>query len=130
MQQTGSQLSNAQTPDAKGSGTLATIATFFAAVSASCCILPLGLSVIGLGGSWLTFLSPFVQYRDIILVFVGLIIALSWYKIWKSSNGANTYKRGVILTSIATLIYLGALSTPFWEDQVARSLWQILRQQS
>ena len=48
-------------------------AGFLALLSASCCVLPIGLSIIGLGGTWLTMLGPFVAYRVEILVVVGLI---------------------------------------------------------
>ena len=105
-------------------------ATVLAALSASSCILPLGLSAIGLGGSWLTFLSPFVRYRGIILIAVGIVIAWSWLRLWHSPFGIQGNFPGTILTSIATFVFLGALSAPLWENDVARSLWELLRQQS
>lgn len=104
--------------------------TVLSALSASCCILPLGLTAIGLGGSWLTFLSPFVRYREIILIAVGIVIAWSWLRLWHSPFGIQGNSRGTILTSIATFVFLGALSAPLWENDVARSLWDLLRQQS
>lgn len=105
-------------------------AIVLAALSASCCILPLGLSILGLGGSWLTFLGPFVRYRKIILLAVGIAVAWSWLRLWRSPCGLRGNRSGLILTSIATLVFLGALTAPLWENNVARSLWEILRQQS
>lgn len=105
-------------------------ATFLAVLSASCCILPLGLSIIGLGGSWLTFLGPFVRYREFILIAVGIAIAWSWLRLWRSPCGIKGNRRGTFFTSIATLVFFGALSASLWENDLARSLWDILRQQS
>lgn len=105
-------------------------ATVLAALSASCCILRLGLSAIGLGGSWLTFFSPFVRYREIILVAVGIVIAWSRLRLTHSPFGIQENFCGTILTSIATFVFLGALSAPLWENDVAHSLWELLRQQS
>ena len=102
----------------------------FAALSASCCILPLGLSILGVGGSWLAFLGPFVRYREIILLAVGIAVAWSWLRLWRSPCGLRGTRSGLILTCIATLVFLGALTAPLWENDVARSLWEILRQQS
>ena len=43
-------------------------AALLALLSASCCVLPIGLSILGLGGAWLTMLGPFIAYRGFILV--------------------------------------------------------------
>ena len=50
------------------------IAALLALLSASCCVLPIGLSIIGLGGTWLTMLGPFVAYRGFILVAVAIAL--------------------------------------------------------
>ncbi|MDH3669088.1 MAG: hypothetical protein OEN23_19410, partial [Paracoccaceae bacterium] len=38
-------------------------AAMIALLSATCCVLPIGLARLGAGGSWLTILEPFVAYR-------------------------------------------------------------------
>ena len=48
-------------------------AGLLALISASCCVLPIGLSILGLGGTWLLLLGPFVAYRAPIVVAVGLV---------------------------------------------------------
>lgn len=105
-------------------------AALLATLSASCCLLPLGLSIVGLGGAWLTFLEPFVRYREFILIAVAIVIALSWLRLWRSPGDIRGNRRGAILTPIATVVFLVALSASYWENEIARSLWNILRQQS
>ena len=71
---------NANQQTAKQPGVAARLvmphAALLAVLSASCCVLPIGLSIIGLGGTWLTMLGPFIAYRAFILVAVA--IALIW----------------------------------------------------
>ena|SRR6056297_3537185 len=42
-------------------------AALLALLSASCCVLPIGLSIMVLGGAWLTILGPFIAYRGAFL---------------------------------------------------------------
>lgn len=91
-----------------------------AILSASCCIIPIALSGIGLGGAWLSFLGPFVAYRFVILTLVSLVIAYLWLRLWRygTINGRNG-----ILAIIATLFVLLAWTAPLWEwDLSARLL--------
>ena len=130
MEQTERSILPSQAQGTKADSALTGGAIVLAALSASCCILPLGLSVMGLGGSWLTFLSPFVRYRELILLVVGIAVVWSWLRLWRSPCGLRGNRGGLILTSIATLVFIGALTAPLWENDVARSLWELLRQQS
>ncbi|WP_051540900.1 hypothetical protein [Ahrensia sp. 13_GOM-1096m] len=130
MEQTKRSILPSQAQGKKADSALTGGAIVLAALSASCYILPLGLSIVGLGGSWLTFLSPFVRCREIILLVVGISVAWSWLRLWRSPCGLRGNRSGLILTSIATLVFIGALTAPLWENVVARSLWEILRHQS
>jgi len=49
--------------DGRPRGVVLGIATLLALLSASCCVLPIGLAIVGLGGAWLAVLGPFVAYR-------------------------------------------------------------------
>ena len=130
MKQTEHSISAPQTNDNGLTSTVTGGAILLAGLSASCCILPLALSIVGLGGSWLTFLSPFVRYREIILLVVAVALIWSWVRLWRSPCGITGNRKNTSFTAVATLVFLGALSAPLWENEVARSLWDILRNQS
>lgn len=102
-------------------------AAILAVLTASCCILPLGLTIIGLGGSWLTFLGPFVAYRSYILVAVGLIVLWSWISLWRSPCGLFGNRNALLIRIALTGIFLAALTAPYWENGIARSMWEYLR---
>ena len=103
-------------------------AGYLALLSASCCVLPFGLSIIGLGGTWLTMLGPFVAYRVEILVVVGLILAWGWIRLWQRWGCARRRRSTVILLGFTTLAFLLAASSPFWEEDAARTMWALWRQ--
>jgi len=130
MKQTERSISTQQVQNAGLTPALTGGAMLLAGLSASCCILPLALSIVGLGGSWLTFLSPFVRYREIILLVVAVALVWSWIRLWRSPCGITGNRKNTSFTAVATLVFLGALSAPLWENEVARSLWDILRNQS
>lgn len=44
-------------------------------------MMPIGLPIIGLGGAWLTVLSPFIAYRLPILIAVAIALVWAWYRV-------------------------------------------------
>tara|TARA_R110002167_G_scaffold162668_6_gene359213 strand:+ start:167 stop:493 length:327 start_codon:yes stop_codon:yes gene_type:complete len=101
-------------------------AAALAVLSASCCVLPIGLTLIGLGGSWLTFLAPFVAYREFILMLVGAVLAWSWYGLWRSGPGRRRHGVSLALIVLASLAFVVAVSAPLWEVQAGREMWNYL----
>jgi len=102
-------------------------AGLLALLSASCCVLPIGLSIIGLGGMWLTMLGPFVAYRGMILVVVGLVLVWAWYRVW-SRRGCAVRRRGTLTVMVfASLAFIAAASSPLWEDEAARTMFTLWR---
>lgn len=100
------------------------IASAFSLAAASCCLLPVGLSIIGFGGSWLTLLGPFVAYRSFILVGVGVVLAAAWISLLSHHNRCARRKgTGLAVAIGCSIIFLAAVSAPFWEDEAVRSLW-------
>lgn len=98
-------------------------ASLLAIASASCCVLPIGLSVVGLGGAWLTLLGPFVAYRSFILVGVGLVLLVAWARIINRRNGCAKRRRTAVATaSFCTLVFLIALSAPLWEEDAVQAI--------
>lgn len=102
-----------------------------ALLSASCCVLPIGLSIIGLGGTWRVMLGPFVEYRVEILAVVGLVLVWGWLRLWRRWHCASRRRSTVVLLSLVTLAFILAASSPLWEEGAARTmlaLWREARQ--
>lgn len=99
-----------------------------ALLSASCCVLPVGLSIIGLGGSWLTVLGPFVAYRTEILVGVGAILAWSGFRLWQRWRCASRRRSSLLLFGFAALSFTIAGTSPIWENEAARTMFVLWRQ--
>ena len=100
------------------------VAAFFALLSTSCCVLPIGLAVLGFGGSWLAFLGPFVAYRSLILTAIGLVLIVAWGRLLFRRNPCVRRKAStVFLTSASTALFITALSAPLWEQEAARAMW-------
>jgi mercuric ion transport protein len=91
------------------------VAALFALLSASCCVLPIGLSIIGLGGSWLTMLGPFIAYRGFILIVVAIALVWALGRVLCPKPCAEPKRSAIIWTAVATVVFLVALSSPFWE---------------
>ncbi|CTQ34480.1 hypothetical protein [Jannaschia rubra] len=92
-----------------------------ALLSASCCVLPLALSLVGLGGTWLTVLGPFVVWRVPILVAAGLVLAVAW--IVMARRGLRRVRpRALVVAGLATVSLGLAATTPLWEQGAQRAL--------
>ena len=99
------------------------VASLLAIASASCCVLPIGRSIAGLGGTWLTVLGPFVAYRSIILIGVGLVLVVAWARLIKRRDGcAGRRKVALIFATFCTLVFLIAFSAPLWEQNAVQAM--------
>ncbi|MCG3269587.1 hypothetical protein [Yoonia sp. I 8.24] len=108
-------------------GLVMPFAALLALLSASCCVLPIGLSILGLGGTWLTMLGPFIAYRGFILVGVAIALVWAWYRVlWRRPCGVRR-RSAIIWTSFATIAFLIALSSPLWEASAQRFMWDLWR---
>ena len=96
-----------------------------ALLSASCCVVPIGLSTIGLGGAWLAVLGPFVAYRSAILVAVGLVLLWAWFRLIRRSRCGVRKPGAVVLAAFASLSFVVAASSPVWEEDAARMLMDV-----
>ena len=103
------------------------MATLLALLSASCCLLPIGLSIIGLGGTWLVFLEPFVAYRGAILFTVALALIWSWYRVLRSKPCERRKTSSTIWTAIATCAFFIGLSSSYWEPAAQRFMFELWR---
>lgn len=105
-------------------------ATLTALLSASCCVLPIGLSVIGLGGSWLIILSPFTAYRGVILIAIALVLVWAWYRVLRPKPCAAPKRSATLWAAVATVAFMVAVSSPFWEGPAQRFMWDLWRSTS
>ena len=101
-------------------------AGLLAVLAGSCCILPIALALIGIGGSWVSLLGPFVAYRGFILLGVAGVLLWAWFRIWQRWKSERPLGRSDLATSAATVAFLAAASAPMWEQEVAQSMWQVL----
>lgn len=102
-------------------------AALLALLSASCCVLPIGLSILGLGGAWLTMLGPFIAYREFILVAVAIALVWAWYRLLRRKPCETRRRSAIVWTSLASMAFLIALSSPFWEASAQRLMWDLWR---
>lgn len=54
-------------------------ATVAALLGVSCCVLPIALAVVGLGGAWVAHLSVFVAIGPYLLAAAAAAVALGWW---------------------------------------------------
>lgn len=92
-----------------------TFAALLAFLSASCCVLPIGLTIVGFGGAWLAILGQLVAYREIILIIVSVFGAFLWFRIWATGDRPVRQRRGIAMVSVLSLIVGIAWTAPLWE---------------
>lgn len=98
-----------------------------ALLSASCCILPIGLSILGLGGSWLLWLGPFVTYRIPIVIAVGLVLTWAWLRLWTRWGCASRRRSTLLVLILSTVCFIVAATSPFWEEDATRFMFTLWR---
>ena len=108
------------------SGIVVAGAGLLAVLAGSCYILPIGLALIGIGGSWIAMLGLFVAYRSFILLGVAGVLLWAWFRIWQRWKSERPLGRSAVVTLAATLVFVAAASAPMWEQEVAQSMWQVL----
>ena len=107
-------------PPARWAAATAAAAGVLALLSASCCVLPLALAIVGLGGSWLVVLAPFVAYRGVVLAVVAVVLALAWVIAIRRRQ-----RQARAVTAVATVMFGAAMSAPLWEGAAVRGLWSV-----
>ena len=87
-------------------------AGLLAVLAGSCCILPITLAFVGLGGSWVSLLGPFVAYRGFILLGVAGVLVWAWFRIWQQWNSDRSSGRSIVVTAITAMAFVAAASAP------------------
>jgi mercuric ion transport protein len=106
-------------PSAKGS----LVAGILAALGASlCCVAPLVLLALGIGGAWIGNLTAFEPYRPVFIVLTLLFLVLAFRKLYlvpqACAPGAEcadpqTTKRQRLVFWLITILLLALLSVPW-----------------
>ncbi|HEB85376.1 MAG TPA: mercury transporter MerT, partial [Bacteroidetes bacterium] len=96
-----------------------------AAVAASaCCVLPLGLAVLGLGGAWAGSLSILAPWRPLFIVVTAGLLAFGFYRVYRrrpeeacepgsACADPGTDRRNRIMLWAATLVAAVLLALPY-----------------
>jgi len=100
-------------------------ATLVAFLSASCCIIPIGLFIVGLGGAWLSFLGPFAVHRELILIFVSIVVGYLWLRMLRRRRAMPRGHLGTTLAVTASLAIVLAWTAPLWELEISVALLDI-----
>ncbi len=115
----------AATEDGRPRGAVLGIAALLALLSASCCVLPIALAIVGLGGAWLAVLGPFVAYRWAILGAIGLVLLWAWFRLFRGTRRGARMRGAMALATVASLAFAVAVAAPLWEADATRVLMDV-----
>ena len=69
------------------------LASALAAIGASaCCVLPLVLLMLGIGGAWVAQLTKLEPYRPIFVLITLLFLVLAWRKLYRTPIACDADK--------------------------------------
>jgi mercuric ion transport protein len=115
-----------------GSGVVAAVA---ALASAACCVLPVALTVAGLGGAWLAHLAILARFEPALLGAALLALAAAWLWLLRqtllpATDGACGCRArpgwpAVSFLGAATMLGMVAVARPWWEGPALRALWTV-----
>lgn len=121
------ELEQAETDRGK-TGFLAAGGIIGAIVASSCCILPLALTLLGVGGAWMSNLRALTPYQPYIIAITVAFIGFGFYQVyWKprtvcAADAAcarplpnRLVKSGLWL---GTVLVLAALTFPYWFESI------------
>ncbi len=102
-------------------------ASTFAAIGASlCCVAPLVLVTLGLGGAWLSSLTQLEPFRPIFVVLTLGLLTVAWLKLYRQpavcepgkacANSAVQRRQRFIFWSVAALLLL-LLTFPWYASR-------------
>ena len=69
------------------------VASALAAIGASaCCVLPLILLTLGIGGAWVAQLTKLEPYRPVFVLITLLFLILAWRKLYRAPQACEANK--------------------------------------
>ena len=90
-----------------------------ATVASVCCVVPLLLVSLGIGGAWMSYLTALVPYRPFFIAFAVVALGFAFYREYKTSTGpdceceakiSDPVRSGLLL--IATVATVGLIGSP------------------
>lgn len=99
-----------------------------ALLSASCCVLPIALSILGFGGAWLGLLGPFVVWRTAILFAVGLVMIWATLRLIRRPPCKGRRIGTFFALGFALMAFAASLTAPLWEVEAQRAMWALWRE--
>ena len=91
-----------------------------ATVASVCCVVPLLLVSLGIGGVWMSYLTALIPYRPFFIVFAVVALGFAYYREYKTSTGpececeakiSDPMRRGLLV--VATLATIGLIGSPY-----------------
>ncbi|GHB15628.1 mercuric transporter MerT family protein [Modicisalibacter luteus] len=107
--------SEQSTPSRSGrKGLLASGSVIGATLASSCCILPLVLLSLGIGGAWMSNLTALEPYQPVFLVFTLGMLSVGFYTVYRKPR--NACRADTCSTD-------GYCGTPLAERVIKLALW-------
>ena len=92
-----------------------------AVLGASCCAVPLALSIAGVGSSTLSFLEQLQVARPYLLIIAALALAWGWFSVfWRGVSSPLV----IGLISVGTVMLIAALSSGYWDRPLSDVLFR------
>ena len=91
-----------------------------ATVASVCCVVPLLLVSLGIGGAWMSYLTALIPYRPFFIAFAVVALGFAFYREYKTSTGpececeakiSDPVRRGLLL--VATVATIGLIGSPY-----------------
>lgn len=106
--------------DALASGGI--VSGLAAFVGASCCVLPLILMNIGLGGAWIANLAFFAVYKTYFVAASAVLVALAFVAaFW---GGRRPSRKTLTVLGVASVLTVAAFILPWYEGRIIQMLFR------
>jgi len=100
-----------------------------ATLAAACCVLPLVLVSLGVGGAWIGNLTGLLPYRPFFILLAVSALIYAFYREYKTSTGVDCDCEAEIsdpvrrsLLVVATLVTLGLVGSPYLMPRAATTM--------
>jgi len=97
------------------------LASLFAVVGASCCILPIILINLGLSSALVSHLGFFARFRHWFMVALSIMLIIGGI-VYAYSGGRRPKRRTLVIFVLAAILILAAYILPYYEGDLQRWL--------
>ena len=96
-------------------GAMGIVSALLAMLGASCCAIPLALSIAGVGTGAPGLLDPIHTAQPIFLVLAALSLGWGWFMMYRRGSGSALV---VTLLAIGTLVLIATTTANLWDPTV------------